>query len=319
MNKITIIVFTTLVMATSYAEYTVKFHLQSSDGGALPNGSININPIDKSEEWGLISPTYTLWENSGDIYDCDNWLPDQNTVTIGQPFIQSTDDCKQNQIRLRQNREQESSTLIIRDIGSPITESQVISSSNTRESIGSLENWILANPTYTEWTIDGEPFNCTNWTPSKETVAVAQTFTQTATNCEQNQIRTRQNIEQETTTLVYRNAGSPIIENQKLTGISNTRQEIGTKEDIVGCYTSDGSNFSYWNELSSFLTSQNIAFMNEKIWPEGDSYVEFAPIFTSYMANGYRYTRGDLVKTTVTTDYGVTVTTKEYKVCRVKI
>lgn len=317
--KIITIILTSLLMAISFAEYSVQFPLQSEKGGSLPDGSINIKRTTQNENWISISPTYTSWTNYEEIYDCNNWTPNPNTVIIGQPFIQTSNDCKQKQNRLRQDREQESSTSMIRDIGDPVTENQIIIVSNTRNSIGALENWILTNPIYTEWVVDGEPFNCTNWSPDKNTVAIGQSFTQTATDCEQKQIRTRQNIEQETTTLAYRNSGEPIIETQNLTGITHNRNETGTKEEIVGCYTTDGSNVSYWSEYSSFTTAQYIFFMNEKIWPEGDSSVELLPIFTSYTSNGYRYTRGDLVKTTVTTNYGVTSTIKDYKVCRVKI
>jgi len=136
------------------------------------------------------------------------------------------------------------------------------------------------------------------------------------TKPEQDQTRTRQNREQETTTLVYRNVGSPITEIQTLNNQTNTKTATGTKL-ITGCFFEEYN--TYWSESTGILTSQNIWYSGEKIWPAGDSYLEYAPIFTNYTYNGYKYTRGSLISSSQNCDYGVCVTTKIYNACRVSI
>lgn len=68
-----------------------------------------------------------------------------------------------------------------------------------------------------------ELYDCNNWSQSTSTVNSGVGFTKTATNCSKDQIRNRQDREQETTTLVIRNKGS-FVENQ-----TNTRAATGTK------------------------------------------------------------------------------------------
>lgn len=121
------------------AEYTVKIPLEQAQGGSLPNGSIHIgnqNPAAPTENWMPAEPTYTTWAKEGEVYDCSNWAPSPSTITIGQDFYQNASDCKQDLTRTRQNREQEAITLAYRDVGAPITESQIITTTYTRKSVG---------------------------------------------------------------------------------------------------------------------------------------------------------------------------------------
>ena len=92
-----------------------------------------------------------------------------------------------------------------------------------------IETWIATTPTYTSWVNSGGIYGCANWSPDPSTVNTGVGFTQTATDCEQNQTRNRQNREQETTTLAIRNSGSVIVENQTLTNQTSTRAATGTK------------------------------------------------------------------------------------------
>jgi hypothetical protein len=188
--------------------------------------------------------------------------------------------------------------------------------SGVRSVTVNVENWVATTPTYTNWVNSGEIYGCSNWSPDPSTVTSGQTFTQTATDCEQDQTRTRQNREQETTTLVYKNVGSPITETQTLNNQTNTKTATGTKL-ITGCVFEE--NNTYWSESTGMFTSQNIWYSGEKIWPTGDSYLEFAPIFTNYTYNGYKYTRGSFINSIQDCDYGVCITTKIYKACRVSI
>lgn len=125
------------------ADYTVKIPLENNNGH-LPEGSINIgntspiiNPEEPSNEvWLPYDPEYTEWVDGALIYECNNWTPDPSTVSLGESFTQTSDDCKQDQTRSRQDREQESTTLSIRNKGIPITETNTIIVSSTRTSTG---------------------------------------------------------------------------------------------------------------------------------------------------------------------------------------
>lgn len=184
------------------------------------------------ETWALITPTYTEWANNGVLNSCTNWSPAPSTVTINQAFTQTATDCKQSQTRNKQDREQESTTLEIRNKGIAITENQIVSATSTRASTGTKETWATTTPTYTNWVNNGAITACSNWTPSPTTVTVGQSFTQTATDCQQAQTRSRQDREKESTTGAFRNVGSAVTESQSITA-SSTRTSTGTKETWV--------------------------------------------------------------------------------------
>ena len=204
------------------------------------------------ENWIAASPTYTAWENSEDIYNCSNWSPAVNTVKIGTTFTQTATDCKQSQTRNRQDREQETTTLAFRNVGSPVIENQTITVNDTRSATGSMEAWVSTTPSYTAWVNTGSITACSNWSPATSTVTINTSFTQTATDCQQVQTRNKQNREQETTTLAYRNVGSPVVENQSIT-ISNTRSAIGTKETWVATT----STYTTWANSGAITSCTN--------------------------------------------------------------
>ncbi|EMT4910961.1 hypothetical protein AB1100_004144 [Pseudomonas aeruginosa] len=77
------------------------------------------------ENWVSIEPEYSLWVNSGDLYGC-SWSPLTSTVASGKTFTQNGTNCKQDQTRLRQDREQEMTTLQTRNNGDLITEIQTL-------------------------------------------------------------------------------------------------------------------------------------------------------------------------------------------------
>jgi hypothetical protein len=208
------------------AEYTVQIPLEQNNGGGLPVNSIIMT------NWLPTSPTFTAWTNTNELYNCTNWSPNENTVTINQNFVQTATDCKQEQNRLRQEREYEDSKLAYRNVGEPISETRIIDVIDTRDAIGTLETWIATNSTYTSWSNSSVIYGCNNWSPDPSTITTGQTFIQTATDCEQDQTRNRQDREQETTTLLVRNSGAVVVENQIIT-VNNTRNSVGTKETWV--------------------------------------------------------------------------------------
>jgi hypothetical protein len=96
----------------------------------------------------------------------------------------------------------------------------------------SHENWVTIDPLYSDWSNSGSPYGCTNWTPDPTSVAIGVTFEQTATDCQQDQTRTRQEREQESTSLIIRNAGAPITENRAVSATSS-RESIGTNDEAT--------------------------------------------------------------------------------------
>lgn len=121
------------------ANYTLKYPLEQAKGGSLPNGSITISNQTPMENWVPFESIYTGWINRGSLIGCSNWSPEPSTVEIGETFTQTATDCEQQQIRTRQDREQETTTKAIRDVGAPVEENQTIAATDTREAIGSLK------------------------------------------------------------------------------------------------------------------------------------------------------------------------------------
>jgi hypothetical protein len=210
------------------------------------------NAVGALETWLATTPSYTNWTNNGEVISCSNWTPDPATITIGLLFTQTATDCQQPQIRLRQDREQETTTFAIRDKGTAVTETKSIVASSTRQSTGLKETWALITPTYTEWADNGVLNSCTNWSPAPSTVTINQAFTQTATDCKQPQTRNKQDREQEATTLQIRNKAVVIIENQIISATS-TRSSTGTKET----WATTTSTYTNWVNNGSITACSN--------------------------------------------------------------
>lgn len=280
MNKIAIITLTTVILGSAQADYTLKVPLE--------NEVIYYN-------WSASEPILGEWENTSNIYDCTNWLPLPPSITIGQSFIQTATDCKQDQTRPVQDREVDEVSGSIRDSGEPYTESRTTIVSDTRDAIGSLETWAATTPTYTEWVNSGGIYGCSNWTPDPATVTTGQSFDQTATDCKQNQTRSRQEREQETTTLAIRDLGSPIVENQTIT-VPSTRTATGTKIVKVCNYKYENTTVAkYGSEYKYFWGGTNLGTSSG----------------TTFIKSGYKYTRG-----TYKQSYNNYVKIDYYEICR---
>ena len=90
MKRIAIATLTFLTLGLTQASYTVKIPLDSKI---------------KYYQWSGTEPVLGEWTNDGDIYDCSNWSPLPTSITIGELFIQTATDCRQDQRRTVQNRE----------------------------------------------------------------------------------------------------------------------------------------------------------------------------------------------------------------------
>lgn len=177
------------------------------------------------ETWSPIAPTYTAWTDTHPLYDCTSWSPAGSSKTASGTFAQSAVDCKTDQQRLRQDREQETTTLSLRNMGAPVVETRTLSNQHAdRNYTVSLGPWVNS----------GSLYGCTNWYPSASTINQGQTFTQTATDCEQNQtrLRTESYVDHRTGTAV---SAVNTTESRILTAQSSTRSATGTKVTKI-CY-----------------------------------------------------------------------------------
>lgn len=90
------------------------------------------------ETWVTSTAIYTDWVNSGEIYGC-TFLPKPATIEAGISFTQSAMGCSQNKTRLKQDREQEVTTLLYREVGEAIIETSEEGNLNaTRPSTGTM-------------------------------------------------------------------------------------------------------------------------------------------------------------------------------------
>jgi hypothetical protein len=160
--------------------------------------------------------------------------------------------------------------------------------------------WIKAPAQESAWTNVGQPTGCSAWSPDPSTMALGTNFTQSATNCTQEQTRTVQEREQNDYTLQYRNVGSNKTENQTLTNQTITRQAAGTKI-VEECNVPN----SVWVGGSSGYRLISITFNGVYLY-EGGDYAS-----TEKVVNGYNYKRTGLIG-----NYGSYQT---YNVCRTKI
>ena len=214
------------IITNSHAEYTIIMPLDKE--------TINFTSMQK------IDSLYGNWTNVDELYDCINWNPLESDITIGESFTQSAD-CKQNQERTVQNQKQNSSTGEVVNDGPIYNEGRTIDYSVTRQSVGTKETWIALTPeVVSDWQTTGGIYECNNWFPTTAQVDMQELFTQQSNECKQDQIRTLQNIEQETTTKETRYAGEQYTETQIVTA-SSSQSAYGTRASIYNYPLRKGS------------------------------------------------------------------------------
>jgi len=142
---------------------------------AVPSACDKANNQDAEDRWYPALPAYTTWTDDGAPHSHQDWLPAPTTQMSG--FTQ-TQDYKQPQTRLRQEREQAVPSGAFRNIGEPQQENR----DNDRTDTRSVTLNILA------FVPDGNSFGCSTWLPGVEAVNLNEAFTQTR-NCDQNAAR----------------------------------------------------------------------------------------------------------------------------------
>lgn len=278
-----------LIGVFSQAEYTIKIPIETN----------NINM--QLENWIPTNPVIGEWENIGNIYDCNNWSPLASDITAGQSFIQTATDCQQSQSRNYQEREIDESSGNIRNVGESLTQTQIITTIDTRNMIGMKESWVAIDPLYTEWVNNGSVSNCNNWAPDAATYDAGVEFNQTATDCQQEQISYRQNREQESTTQDIRNVGVPIAETKTI-NVSSTRTSVGTKE--VCQYKKTSMTPVLYNGVVNDSSTNHVFYWNGKTLGNAKT--------TTLNSGGFTYRASTLMETI--SDDGVKI--KYYKICK---
>ena len=225
MNKIIYLCILSIGISVN-ASYLIKY--KAAEPSSIKFVDEQGNEVDKS--WTEIEPVYSSWINDGLPYDCISWTPDSNTVTYGDVFVQSSLDCKQDQSRTVQRRESHNTSGEIRNKGNIITEIDTLTGQpHSRNQTGTMETWVPTVASYSEWVNFEELYDCTNWTPDVYDINSGVEFEQTATDCKQDQTRTRQDREQGNVSFEIRDVGEPIEETQTLTDQENVRDAIGQK------------------------------------------------------------------------------------------
>lgn len=219
MKLIKLSIIIAMLTSTAYAKYDV----------ALPLNT----PINFVHKDSTLVTEYGDWINIGMPSDCSAWAPLENTITINQEFTQNSS-CNQKQTRTVQ---QYIKNLISDEkvpYGGQNKEDKNINITQTQTAIGSLETWekLIEKLIISDWKNSESAYDCSNWTPSPNTVDWKVSFNQTTNECKQKQIRVVQEQEREKTTLAIRNVGSQITENQEVVG-SNSKTAYGTRAAIL--------------------------------------------------------------------------------------
>lgn len=233
MNKkaLWLLAVATLISPMTFADNIIRMSAPIKDGAFT---------------WQRISDNESAWQDVGAVYACTNWSPAPSTIAIGQSFTQVATDCLQAHEKTVQGREQNVKTHAIRTVGAArrISENYTIQSS--RDSQGTnAGSWSSIASVVSGWTNVGGPTSCTNWSPSTDTVNVGTSFSQTASDCQQDQQQSVQAREQNSVTNEIRNVGTPQVSHKSLT-VSSTRTAMGT---FAGTWSAIASVTSAWTNV----------------------------------------------------------------------
>lgn len=205
----------TLAAMPAISEYRYNFTLSS--------GGIGVYPPPSNGDWVPSASEFGEWVVTGDIYGCSNWSPSPSSQGKDVVFVQTATDCSIEQNSWEQKYKKNTVTGEVAADGPRIPLSKVVTTTDTREAIGILENWLPFDPSYTDWVDTNALYGCTSWSPNPSTFITTSNFTQTSSTCKTDQERDRQEREQEKFTAEIRNVGSPISEQQTKSGQVATR------------------------------------------------------------------------------------------------
>jgi len=128
------------------------------------NSGYETQNISGTKAWDSTDSTYTEWTYTGSVLNCGTWNPAINNQQAD--FSQSTI-CDFTQTRIRTDRELNSDTGVINNIGTEI-ETRNLQEIDTRNIITTNNNPLIEQTNY----------NCETWTPNTNTVYSGTTFEQ---------------------------------------------------------------------------------------------------------------------------------------------
>lgn len=103
------------------------------------------------------------------------------------------------------------------------------------------EIFIPTDPSISDWSDVGTPYECSNYTPNSSDFSYGVVFTQTSKNCKIDQERTIQNRQISSATQVVSNVGEPVVEHQILNNQTHNLETTGTRHN----YTMKVGNYNY--------------------------------------------------------------------------
>lgn len=159
--------------------------------------------------WSGVEPIYHPWVNIGSHYNCANWSPLADTIDFGKDFTQSRD-CKQNQERNIEIRELDSFSGAVKTVRNE-QENRSVTEIESQSAIGTYQNWVSHDSTFTDWADKDAAHSFSTWTP--DPIAQTANFIQSR-NYKQPQVRHEQHREIDTVTGDVKNIGEPILRTQ---------------------------------------------------------------------------------------------------------
>lgn len=180
MNSLKVVLLSSLLitysgLSSADTSYRYQGALQGMTAVKHDSGSSTPQEPEKppvTPQWLTATPSYTEWTVSGAVGACTTWSPSLKTLAVGAAQ-QTSNDCSVQKSRVKQNREQETTTHEFRNAGDPITEIQTFNDGTSSRDLTIVSaGWITV----------GTPV-CTAWTPLVTSIDVGTPFTQTAEDC----------------------------------------------------------------------------------------------------------------------------------------
>lgn len=278
LKKILMLSMLSIISLNSFAvEFQVRIPLDNST-----SSSGGVNPDDPN--WETVDFSYGEIIKVGKPYDCLEWNPTADNVSVGTTFTQNGMGCSQRYERPVTAIQYNAATAQTREVKLPNQFMIQPDATDTRSMIGTQEGWVVADPIVGEWgnVFSGEgsvryytytnneyPFDCKNETPAPETQPEGIYYNSTS-NCKQLEGKRTQKREQNTSTLEYRDLGEPEWEIRDKDIVYNNEYAQGTQPWTSGCraYGSGGVRYSKlysWYKKRETTSSSKYGFYYAEI------------------------------------------------------
>lgn len=316
MKKNILTLFIVATFGISLAEYRMAVPMEVSQGGSLPNGSISFTgSITTPEEPETPLPSPAVDDCQSPVVGIYVWRVNRTTgsgfvfwngMSIGTLVSGTTSLSGNNGIVYTKN----TSTPPIVQPGVDVYGV----CRNIPEGFNNGGTWVSISPTVSSWVNKGAPYDCV-WTPDSSNYLTSQSVVQRGSSCSQEQEKTTQAREQNDSTFMIRNAGSPVISTQTIESIEQPTRTVSGTETASEPETCVNVPYSstLWNvDISN---NNNVYTI---VWHGGSiSSNENLGDITTFDYNGVIYKRGEFLNDLTSGTYNENVYAKSYGVCRV--